>query len=235
MKTFWSKHVRAPFLRALIEVPWFGPVISAVLVAALINLTTEGLLTLGGWGVAAGIMGGLVLLTVAFVYAYGWAEQRRRQQGLKTIRDLPHPPQHRGLVFLYSREETLREAISYHLPRLEHCWLLVTPEVRGQVHEFPRRFPAVQFTIHAVADKYDTGDCYRIVRDVFLHEAARLGWEPTEIIADITGGTKPMTMGMILACVEGGYAVEHVPTEYGADLRPKEPLPPIQIVVELGP
>lgn len=45
MKAFWAKYVQEPFLRALMEVPWFGPVVSAVLVAMLVNMLTEALTT----------------------------------------------------------------------------------------------------------------------------------------------------------------------------------------------
>jgi hypothetical protein len=70
------------------------------------------------------------------------------------------------------------------------------------------------------------------VRDVYQREASRLGISPKQVIADITGGTKPMTMGMIVACLEGDYPIEHVPTAFNAAGQPTGPLPPIQIRVQ---
>ena len=48
MKRWWSKYVREPFLRALREVPWFGPVVSALLVTMAVDLLTQTVTTWGG-------------------------------------------------------------------------------------------------------------------------------------------------------------------------------------------
>lgn len=37
------------------------------------------------------------------------------------------------------------------------------------------------------------------------------GFSPQEIIADFTGGTKPMTVGMIMACLPRERDLEYVP------------------------
>jgi len=87
-----------------------------------------------------------------------------------------------------------------------------------------------------ITNEYDTRGCYELVRSIYHREAARLGLLPSDVIADITGGTKPMTMGMILACVEGEYPIEHIPTEYDpVTSEPKGPLPPIQISIDVPP
>jgi hypothetical protein len=232
VKTFWSKHVHEPFLRALAQVPWFGPVVSAVLVALLVNILTEALTAWGGLWLGWGAVAALALATAAFVYAYSAAESRRRLRGLGPLADLENPARHRGLVFLFSREETLREAIVYHRPALQHCWLLVTPEMQGQAGQAINHFPEVAFTLHPLRDRYDSQGCYQTAREVYRREAPRLGLAPEEVIADITGGTKPMTLGLILACLEGGYPIQHVPTAFDAAGKPTGPLPPIQIVAQ---
>ncbi len=230
----WSKYVQEPFLRALTEVPWFGPVVSAVLVALLVNILTEALTTWGGLWLGWAAVGLLALATVGFVYGYHVSETRRRRRGLGPITDLSNPGKHRGLIFLFSREETLREAIHHHQPVLEHCWLLVTPEMQERAKQSVGHFSQVRFTLHALSDRYDSQACYLTVRDIYRLEAPRLGIPPGQVIADITGGTKPMTMGMIVACLEGNYPIEHVPTAYDVTGCPTGPLPPIQIVVRRG-
>jgi hypothetical protein len=234
MRSFWSKAIREPFLRALTEVPWFGPVVSAVLIALLVNILTEALTTWGGLWLGWGAVLLLALATVAFVYAYTMAEGRRRRLGLGPIADRPNPARQRGLLFLFSREETLREAIQYHQPALEHCWLLVTPEMQEHARAAMGHFPGLRFTLHPLSDRYDSQACYQTVRDIYRLEAPRLGIPPQRIIADITGGTKPMTMGMIVACLEGNYPIEHVPAPFDATGQPTGPLPPIQITVRRG-
>ena len=231
MRTFWNKRVRWPFERALVEVPWFGPVVSAVLVALLVNMFTEALTAWGGLWLGWMVIAVLAVATLAFVYAYAASESRRRTRGLGPVVDRPNPPQGRGLIFLFSREDTLREAIFYHRPALSHCWLVVTPEMQERAAGVVGHYPALSFTLHPLADRYDSQGCYQIVADIYRDEALRRGFAPREVIADITGGTKPMTLGMIVACLEGGHAIEYVPTAYDAARQPTGPLPPIQIVV----
>ncbi|MFQ6059155.1 MAG: hypothetical protein ACE5MB_09800 [Anaerolineae bacterium] len=221
-------------MRTLIEVPWFGPAVSAILVAAGVNLAYDAMKEWGGLGGAAAILGFFALLIIAFVYAYNVSEQRRRRRSA-TIMDKPRPKKYQGLIVLVSREETLREAIEYHRPQLKYCWLVTTPEMEETARKVQGQYRDVHFILRPVREKYDTRGCYELVRDIYQREAGRLGLDPYRIIADITGGTKPMTMGMILACIEGEYPLEHVPTEYDVDLRPKGPLPPIEIAVDLPP
>jgi len=227
-----TKHVWEPFLRVLTEVPWFGPVVSAVLVAMFVNILTEALTTWGGLWLGWAAIGLLALATVAFVYAYHVSETRRRGRGLGPIVDRPNPQKHRGLIFLFSREETLREAIRHHQPVLEHCWLLVTPEMQDAASQVMSHFPDLRFTIHSLSNRYDSQACYQTVRDIYRQEAPRLSIPPEQVIADITGGTKPMTLGMIASCLEGDSPIEHVPTAFDAAGRPTGPLPPIQIAMQ---
>jgi len=226
----WAKYVREPLLRALTELPWFGPVVSAVLVAMLVNVLTDALKEWGGLWLAWAVAFALLLALVAFANAYNRSEIERIKQGLGPV-DRPKPEKHRGLIFLYSREDTLREAIQHHKPVLEHCWLVVTPEMQAGAAQAMSHFSGVQFTLNTLHDCYDTRACYELVRDIYHHDAPRLGIPPQRVIADITGGTKPMSAGMFLACLEGSFPIEHVPTAFDALGQPTGPLPPIQIVV----
>ena len=44
MKKIWNRYVREPLTRTMIGVPWFGPVVMAVLVSMIINVLTTCLL-----------------------------------------------------------------------------------------------------------------------------------------------------------------------------------------------
>ncbi len=162
---------------------------------------------------------------------YDRAEHRRRSQGLGPI-DLPHPEKHVGLIFLFSREDTLREALTYHAPVLTHTWLLVTPELQLKAAEAVQHYPTVTFAIRPLPNLFDTQACYRAVLEIYQNDVLNQRIDAKKVISDITGGTKPMTMGMILACVQGGYPIEHVPTRYDSDGKPIGPLPPIQISLQ---
>lgn len=233
MKKHWNRYVREPLLRTMIGVPWFGPVVMAVLVSLIINVLTTALVQWGGLALAWLVVAVAVLLATAFVVTYDRAEHRRRSQGLGPI-DLPHPEKHVGLIFLFSREDTLREALAYHAPVLTHAWLLVTPELQSKAAEAVQHHPNLRFAVESLPNLYDTRACYQTVLAVYQNAARNERIDPKRIISDITGGTKPMTMGMILACVQGGYPIEHVPTRYDSDGNPIGPLPPIQISLQGG-
>jgi len=61
---------------------------------------------------------------------------------------------------------------------------------------------------------------YQAVRAVFEREAAEEGLAPGEVIADITGGTKPLTTGMVLAAITTGGALEYVESERDTQGQP---------------
>lgn len=229
MKSLWRRYVREPFAHAMIELPWFSPVFSGIVVAFVVNLLTTWLTEIGGAAIAWPAVAILTGLTVAFVIAYHQREVRRRGAGLGIPIDLPNPQKYKGLVFMFSRVDTLREAIDYHQPQLTHCWLIVTPHMQAKAMEAVSRITGVRFSIHALENHFDTEACYHAVRHIFEQEAQQQQIAPGEIIADITGGTKPMTAGLLVACLEGGYALEHVPTRFDSDGNPTGPLPPIQI------
>jgi hypothetical protein len=57
------------------------------------------------------------------------------------------------------------------------------------------------------ASPADAQDTFDVVNRVYRQS----GLEPGEIIADFTGGTKPMTVGMIMACLPVERELEYVP------------------------
>ena len=234
MKQLWSRYVAGPFRRTMISLPWFGPVISAVLVALTVNVLSQALFAWGGMWLPWVFVLLLLGAAVAFVWMFQANEGRRRKAGLGLGPvDVPNPSKYRGLIFLFSREDTFREAIQYHQPVLKNCWLIVTPEYGANAKAAAERFSDVHFDLREIDNLYDTVGCYGKVREIYEHEALACGLAPQQIISDITGGTKPMTMGMILACLEGGFAIEHVPTHY-VEGKATGPLPPIEIRVQRG-
>jgi hypothetical protein len=235
MKSLWRRYLGDPFAHAMVELPWFGPVFSGIVVAFVVNLLTTWLTEIGGAAIAWPTVALLAGLTVAFVIAYHQREVRRRGVGIGAPIDLPNPKQYKGLVFLFSRADTLREAINYHRPQLLHCWLIVTPHMQARAMETIGQITDVRFSIHALENHFDTEACYRAVRHIFQEEAPQQHIAPSDIIADMTGGTKPMTAGLLVACLEGEYALEHIPTRFDSAGNPTGPLPPIQILLHRRP
>jgi hypothetical protein len=59
----------------------------------------------------------------------------------------------------------------------------------------------------------EAGEAYHAVRKILEEEAPKMGLKPEDVIADITGGLKPLTAGMILAALTVGCDLEYVETE----------------------
>jgi hypothetical protein len=230
MKTDWYRSITNPVQRVVADVPWFGPTVSAVLLASLINVLTSTLFEWGGTLLAWVFILLLVVLAAGFIYSYNHS-YNRWIRNLGPIADIDPPPQYPGLIALVSRRETTRAAIQYHLPALKHCWLIVTPEMQAIVGSLIEEFPGLRVSILSISNLYNAQACYEIIRHIYQQGAQDVGLAPGQVIADITGGTKPMTMGMIVACLEGSYPIEHVPTQFDSTGSPLKPLPPIQIQV----
>lgn len=230
MKSFLSSWLCNPFRRAMRDLPWFGPAVSAVLIALTVNVLTETLTALGGpklgWAAV------LILFLTAFGVVYFYDRVQRRKEARIQPVDIDPPPPMPGLIFLGFRKETLEAALEHHQGTLKHCWLLTTPEVQENASHFVSQHPQYRFHLEAVSNAYSTEECYQVVRRIYqtCEQEARI--PPGQVISDITGGTKPMTAGMVMACLEGGYPMEHIAARYGKDLHVVGPLGPIEIKVK---
>lgn len=228
------------YFKALVQIeegmPWFLPVFGAVLLSIFANLAYDLLKAYGGL-VAAGIVLGLIVGVATLMIAlYDFQRRQQAKQNLEPL-DKPHPQPRKGLVILVSNAPVVKKAIDYHLPALEYCWLITTPqtatlganiqtEYDGRIKCFPR----------GIENELDSEGCYHLVSAIY-DEARRSGLQTAEMIADITGGTKPMTTALVLACVshEPPLDLQHVPTKYQTVDGKRvytDPLDPIQIVIK---
>jgi hypothetical protein len=103
-------------------------------------------------------------------------------------------------------------AIEYHLDCEEAggepvrvCWLVATGGVEGSVpvaREVRKRYESRcdKMILRELNSAFDVQEAYRLIRRIYTEEATEHGLAPEQIIADFTGGTKPMSAGMILAC-----------------------------------
>jgi hypothetical protein len=120
-------------------------------------------------------------------------------------------------------------------PTLRHCWLVTSPEPAEEplqppdarkpepFHSSWQNAKALQamyegkIDIRLVAiDPDDPEDIFRKVDAVYA-EARRLGLASREMVADFSGGTKMMTVGLVLACTPVDRDVEYMrPRQYDA-------------------
>lgn len=133
-------------------------------------------------------------------------------------------------------------AIVCHKSRLEHCWLLSTVDAAGEgssqyaelLAEYLRQRKGVkcifhcgsQYTINLDDDALVFDKTYQKVWDV-IQEAKGARIPAKEMVADISTGVRSMTIGMVLACLDGDQDVEVVGTRYDANGHPTGPLFPL--------
>jgi len=128
-------------------------------------------------------------------------------------------PPRAGLIWLFGPGpfEHLLFALGHHRQGggAAHCWLVMQDigPVREAFSQLSQRLleQAMTTQLHPVyIEELDVQAAYQAVRAIFEREAAEEALQPGQIIADITGGTKPMTAGMVLAALTTGGGLEYV-------------------------
>ena len=134
----------------------------------------------------------------------------------------------KGLILLVSNADSALYAIEQHLRRpgsaLEKVWLIPSNDkdadkfggssrpTADKIHqgcqELARQLGrTLAVTIHPEGvSPYEAQDTYDCVKRMFR----KSGYRPAELIFDFTGGTKPMSVGMIMACLPPDRDLEYV-------------------------
>jgi hypothetical protein len=129
---------------------------------------------------------------------------------------------------------TTIEAIITHASRLEHCWLIGTtsakPEIPGSnvyipvLVEYLSRGRDLQcefhhgpeFNLSLDDDALVFDKTMDLLRKIFSQaEGHKLS--AGDVIADFTSGVRSMTLGMILACLDGDRDIEMIGTHYSPE------------------
>lgn len=151
----------------------------------------------------------------------------RMPRGMKArvdeSRRAPHLP---GLVWLFGPGpfDHLMTALRHHCTndRQTHCWLVMQETVEALEENFRRLSQAISDQgLNARTHRFyiprpDAEATYEAVRTILEREALEEKLEPGQVIADLTGGTKPMTAGMVLAAITLGCPLEYVETDRDA-------------------
>lgn len=170
---------------------------------------------------------GLALL-VAAAHAAGAIQKRLTATSPYVIIDRPKPNKCRGLIaFVSGREpEHLRKALKYHSPELQRAWLIATKETKSQAREIQHEYESDKLSIRIVDldDQWDLPKAKAVVEKIY-GDGLIGGLKEEDIIADFTGGTKPMSAGMIFACMNPSRKLQYVPADYsGSTPRPLDPI-----------
>ena len=200
-----------------------GPIlfiIGIILFALLSNGLYDLLLSWLGaarWVVGFAVVG--FIATLAFYYVW-----RRRFGPRIVVWQLVHPQP--GLIALVSHgpadETPAAVAIRFHYkgedgsretPTLRHCWLLASPgSATDNAEVLKKKYSTPELQIEVV--KIDDVDPHQVFDAVNrVYQAARELPSPLsegDIVADLTGGSKPMTVGVALACATSGRRLQYL-------------------------
>lgn len=163
----------------------------------------------GGYWLALGALALVLLILLA-------GAVRRGTAGRVGIREEQQPGKRAGLVVLLGpTEASAPAAIEYHLPALQHCWLIATPQALKTAAALAERYHTRIRHVHWGEPRYlvdpdQIQSTYNLVVRIFDEEAVAAGLETGAVIADITGGMKPMTAGMALACLARNREMQYM-------------------------
>ncbi|MGV0029353.1 hypothetical protein [Phormidesmis priestleyi] len=121
------------------------------------------------------------------------------------------PKKFRGLVLLVSNAQPCRQAIRFHLPRLQRCWLICSLQTLETAKEIAQEFPLVcQEDFIIINDIYDPIDFRDAVNEIYETKLLPT-WQPSEVIADYVGMTAHGSVGMVLACIGTDRPLQYTP------------------------
>lgn len=113
------------------------------------------------------------------------------------------------------------KAINHHLGEINHCWLIHTKDSDINIQIIRYFFQKVlndafKPDFVEILDPNDPKLINEQIEEIYNDLPDDI--TATEIISDITSGTKPMTSGMIIACLNGDHKIEYVEQSEKADL-----------------
>jgi len=169
------------------------------------------------------------LILTGLAYAL-YQQDRRRGRAVRAVVDESRlAPPHAGLIWLLGPGplDHLLFALEHHRRGggAAHCWLVMqnVEPVREALNQLSQRLLERGATtrLHPVyVQQLDVQAAYHAVRSIFEREAGEAGLQPDQVIADVTGATKPMTSGMVLAAITTGGALEYVESDRDVEGQP---------------
>jgi hypothetical protein len=206
----------------------------AVLVAVMGNMASDllksyiGEQRVGLWVIFI-VSSVILFLMVTAIYAAGVFRAMLTSRNVYRFLDKPNPAPRKGLIAFVSLTQRahLDRAIAYHHETLKKLWLIATQEAQARAAQIVTEYKksGVQISIVPLSEEWDLIKTKETVDRIFAEQLDGLAEE--EIIADFTGGTKPMTVGMVFACLTPTRSLQYVPAEYDRD-RGMTPIDPIE-------
>jgi hypothetical protein len=165
------------------------------------------------------------LLLTGLAYLLYRHDRRLRRTVLVDVDESRLAPAYTGLVWLLGPGpfDHLLFALKHHRKGGggDHCWLVMqdAPRVRQAFSQLSQQLleQEIPTRLHPVyIEKLDVQAAYLATRKIFDRETREEGLKTSQVIADITGGTKPLTAGMVLAALTTDSEMEYVESERDA-------------------
>jgi hypothetical protein len=205
------------FLCGLLFITLFGELLYNLLTTPE-SVTGSNLLVLAGAG------------SVLFLVAAGLWYLHLRGLRLNTfMRESQIVPQRRGLILILSPNQTELPVMvmHHHRPVLQHVWLIGMTEqlTIAQTLERLQQIVTEDDTLKGVTiipvsiDTLDVRTAYDAVERIFSDLIPR-GMNEEEVVVDITGGLKTLSVGAALACTLNRWSMSYIQSDYDAGNRP---------------
>jgi hypothetical protein len=153
----------------------------------------------------------------------------RRATSFKFGEEFVYPSPKKGLILLVSREDSAMQSILYQKGKgkLERVWLLPSNEMekkrfgKSSIETASNIIKAcenigIKAEIAKSVSPADSQDTFDTVSRIYRN-ASKYGMDKMDIGSDFTGGTKPMTLGMIMACLPQERELQYV--SFNADTK----------------
>ena len=230
MKKFWRKFLNLE-----------GSLVHYILGTAMLTIVLQFIYDMvdGQWQLWG--TGGLSLLLLGLTFYLVWNEYRKEAEAAKMVVQNDKADQRKGLIVLVSpgNTEVPMIAINHHAETLQHCWLVASQEsystadeIETEVHKlYGQRIKVHDVMEYLVKDANDIKNAWKIVDMIYAKDAGENGLLETDIIADITGGTKPITAGAALACSSESRDMQYITTPRDDDGNPISGAPRIPVLI----
>lgn len=185
---------------------------------------------------AVALAAALIIVAAAVIWLQAVRQQRRRKID---VQESAAVEKHAGLILMISpgNLELARSAFDHHLPELQHCWLVSTPASLSTTAELEKvwRGASPQVQVHSgqeyLVQPEEIEHSYTLVERIYSQEAPLYNLVEEDVLGDVTGGTKPMTAGMALACASPGRNMQYIKTRRDADGNPIKDAPRIPVLI----
>jgi len=219
---FFNPRTIFPFLLGAVFLGVLGNAVHAVLTIAF------GAAWLPQLALAAVTLVGLVGSAVALTWLAA------RPAGYPALTNPRRPAKRRGLIFLFSKREPCDVAVDYHRPKLNRLWLVCSDWTNKDATVAAGELSAqhgIQVDVRQVDNVHDPLECYQRIQEIYANLPDGLTID--DVISDYTGMTAHASIGMTLACLHLGAALQYTPARFlGPGKPPIGSDPPFEVVLQ---